>query len=128
MGLTGKYNFKNLSKLNALGFKALLASSPYSAWLLKGGKVLDLFLELIGNWAANKGLVFLNVGAIIVDGELDQKTFDQAIENGLKQIETKGKENITPEQGKAIDDAVRRAAEKFIPLSYDKRGTGKPKP
>jgi len=122
MGLTGKYDFKNISKLNALGFKALLASFPYTAWLLKGGKVLDLFLELLGNLAANKGLVVFNLGAIYVDGEVDQKVLDRAIENGWKQIETQGRENITEEQGRAIDEAVRKAADKFIPLSYDKRG------
>jgi hypothetical protein len=111
MALTGKYDFKGIAKLNALGLKALLASSPYSAWVLKGGKLTDLCLELLGNWLANWGLVVMNLGAIYVKGEVDQSALDKAINDGLAEIEKKG---VTAKRGAEIDEAVRQAARDFI--------------
>lgn len=121
MGITGKYDFKGISKLNALGLKAMLATSPYTAWLLKGGTALDYALELFGNFFANRGLVVMNLGAIYVNGEFDQGAFDRAMDSGWSQIEQKGRPNISPKEGKAIDDAVRNAAENYIRFSPRRR-------
>lgn len=116
MPISGKYDFPGIKKLNAVGIKAALASWPYTAWILKGGKLTDLFLEFIGNLLANQGLIIMNVGAVFVEGHFDQQGFDKAIDEGLEKVEL-GRSKLTPEQGKAIDDAVINAARKFIPYT-----------
>ena len=113
MGLSGRYDFKGLAKLNALGIKALCASTPYLAWVLKGGKLTELIFEFIGNALANWGLVVMNLGAIYVNGEIDQSRLDKSIEDGLAEIARLGSK-ITKAQGEAIDEAVRKAARDFI--------------
>ena len=122
MGITGKYDFKGLKKLNALGMKAFLSGLPAPfSWLAS----LDALLELIGNWAANKGLVMMNLGAIVRNGAVDQKFFDEQIEAGWSLIEAKGRSDVTPEEGARIDEQVREAARRFIALNP--RPIGKPK-
>lgn len=116
MGLSGKYNFKGIKEKGALGLKVLLAASPYTAWILKGGIVTDFILEFFANWLANSGLMIMNIGAIYVNGEIDQALLDRAMDAALKAVEQSG-ENLTPEQIKAIDDAVIEAARKAIPYS-----------
>lgn len=123
MGLSGKYNFKGIKKMGASGLRLALSSSPYTAWLTKLPAISDFLLEFATNWAANHGLIILNVGAFYVGGELDQKALDSAIDNGLKQVEESGGK-LTPEQIKEIDDAVIKAADKALP--YGKPGKSKP--
>lgn len=121
MALSGKYNFEGIKKLGGAGLRAALASSPYTAWLLKFGSLLDLGLEFVANWLANRGLIIMNVGAFYVGGKVDQKALDNAIENGLKLVENPNLK-LTHEEMKAIDDAVISAADKALPYSR------KPKP
>ncbi len=116
MGLSGKYNFNGIKKLNAVGLKAILASTPYFAWILKGGALTDAILEFIGNYIANYGLVLLNTGAIFVEGEFDQKSFDAHLDDAIKKVELSGGK-LTPEQIKAIDDQVILAARRFIVIT-----------
>lgn len=116
MPVSGKYDFKGIKKWGAVGLKAALASTPYTAWILKGGKLTDLILEFFANWLANNGLVVFNIGAITVSGEFDQKSFDATMDDALKKIElSEGK--LTPAQGKAIDDEVIKAFRQFAILS-----------
>ena len=119
MPISGKYDFKGIKKVGAVGLKAALTTSPYTAWFLKGGKLSDLILEFVVNFLANKGLIVFNIGAILVEGKWDQHSFDKAMEDALSQVEVSGSK-LTPEQIKAIDDQVINAARKFIPY-------GKPK-
>lgn len=115
MSLSGKYNFKGIKKLGSASLKAALSTSPYTAWLLKFGSLLDLILEFVSNWLANKGLVLLNVGAIEVDGYFDQKSFDANMDKAYNEIRNLGGvEKMTPQQKKDIDDAVIKAARNFI--------------
>lgn len=121
MGLSGKYNFKGIKKLNAAALRAAIGSSPATAWLLKFGSVGNLFLEFVGNWAANTGLVLFNTGAILVEGELDQKAFDKAMNEAIDEITIKGgRDKLTAAQKKAIDDEVIKAARKFIVIGRPK--------
>lgn len=111
----GKYDFPGIEKLGAAGLRGVLLSSPYTAWITKGGIVSDFALRLFVNWCANNGLILLNIGAIYVEGEFDQAGFDQAIDEAFKKItQNAGVKNLTPEQIKAIDDEVIKAARKFI--------------
>ena len=114
MGLSGKYNFKGIKKTGAAGLRLALASSPATAWILKGGFVTTFALEFFSNWLANNGLIVMNLGAYYIGGEFDQKAFDTAIDQGLKAVENSGGK-LTPEQIKEIDDAVIKAADKALP-------------
>jgi hypothetical protein len=112
MPLSGKYSFPGIQKAGAAGLKLALASTTWGAWIVKW-LPLDPILEFFSNWLANKGLIVMNLGAILINGELDQAAFDKAIQDGLDKVEL-GRGQITPEQGKAIDDAVIAAANKYI--------------
>lgn len=115
MALSGKYDFRGIKKMGAAGLRLALSSSPWTAWFLRFGRLADLLLEFTTNWLANKGLLVLNLGAISVSGELDQKQFDAAMDEALAEISRRGgRDALTPEQRKAIDDAVIKAARKFI--------------
>lgn len=111
MGLTGKYNFPGIAKANAAGLRALLRLSPWTAWLAG----VPALWDLVGNWFANRGLVVLNVGASYVEGELDQKGMDKAMDKALEEITLGGGEDrLSPQRIKEIDDAVIKAARKFV--------------
>lgn len=115
MSLSGKYDFPGIKKLGIAGFRVALASSPYTAWALKFGSLTDLFLGFIANYLANKGLILLNLGAIYVEGEIDQRSLDSAMDEALKQITNLGGlDKLTPEQKREIDDKVIKAARSFI--------------
>lgn len=118
MGLTGKYDFPGMKKAGAVGLKAVLASFTWGAWLIKSpfSAMLDWVDELLVNYLANKGLIVLNLGADWANGEIDENNFTKAFADGLKQV-LLGRDKLTPEQGKAIDDAVIKAADKFIPFN-----------
>lgn len=117
LGLLGKYDFRGIKKYGAKGLILAIESSSVGGVLLKWGfkGVLTAVLEALANWLANKGLIILNVGAISVSGEWDQKAFDASIEEALSKIQSlDGK--LTPEQIKAIDDEVIRTARKFLSI------------
>ena len=121
MGLSGKYNFPGIKKLGSAGLRVALASNASTAWMLKFGSFTDLILEFVTNWLANKGLVMLNIGAIYVEGQLDQKSFDSAMDSAIRDITNLGGvDRLTPEQKKAIDDKVIKAARKFIVIGNHK--------
>ena len=69
-----------------------------------------MFLEQLVNWLANKGLIVINIGAAFVEGDIDQKKFDAAIEEGLAKLKIGG---LTDEQKKEIDAKVIDAIRKF---------------
>jgi hypothetical protein len=114
MPVSGKYDFKGIKKHGATGLLAAISSIPWLSFLSRLPFLSRFMAEFIANWAANSGLIIMNVGYFYVDGELDQKALDRAIESGLKQVEQSGG-NLTPEQIKEIDDAVIAAARKALP-------------
>ncbi len=77
-----------------------------------------MILEAAVQFMANNGLVILNLGANWVNGEFDQAAFDKSLEDGLRRMQT-GREKITPAEGKAIDDQVIKAADRFIPFNRE---------
>lgn len=115
MPLTGKYDFKGIKKQGASGIKLALSSNPYTLWLAKAPGI-DTLLEAFANYLANKGLIVLNIGAIYVEGQIDQSILDRSIDEGLKKIQQAGG-TLTPEQVKEIDDAVIKAADRALPYS-----------
>lgn len=97
---------------------SLLANSVFKFF----SPVEDWIIGWITDWLANKGLIVLNLGAIYVKGEFDQAAFDKAIEDGLAKVG--GPTQLTPEEGKAVDDAVINAADKFIDFGVVDPGKG----
>lgn len=113
MPISGKYNFKGIKEKGAGGLKLALLSSPYTSWVAKI-PTIDVLLEFVTNWMANKGLIVMNIGAIIVDGKVDQSLLDRSMEAGLKEVEMPGV-ILTPERMKEIDDEVIKAARRALP-------------
>lgn len=121
MPISGKYNFPGIKKLGSAALRVALATSPYTKWLLKFGSFTDLILEFISNWLANKGLLMLNIGAVYFEGELDQKKFDTAMDTAIKDITNLGgREKLTAQQIKDIDEKVIKAARGFIVIGNPK--------
>lgn len=121
MSISGKYNFKGMKKLGTAGLKSAFALSPSTAWLLKFGSFLDLFLELFSNWLANRGLILLNVGVDAIKGGEGQRGFDEAMDDAFEKITNAGGvEKLTPEQVKAIDDEVIKNARKLVIIGKSK--------
>lgn len=119
MGLTGKYDFPGIKKVGAKGLELLLSTTAWGAALLKIpviGTIVDGILQLATNWLANKGLIVLNIGAIIIDGHFDQAGFDSAMDAALKAVD-QHKDTLTDAQKKAIDDTVIKAFRKFAPVN-----------
>lgn len=126
MGLTGRYNFPGIQKAAGVAIDALLAGTTWGAWILASPFkiVLAPLRNLIVNFLANRGLIILNIGANIVDGVVDQKGLDMAIDAGLKRV-MQGRDTITPEEGKAIDDEVRKAFDEDADLGAADSGVSK---
>jgi len=115
MVLSSKYNFKGIKAQGAIGIKLALASNPSTVWMTKI-PLIGTLLEFGVNWLANNGLVLMNIGAIIVNGEVDQALLDRAIDEGYKKLENPNIK-LTPEQMKEIDDKVMEAADRALPYS-----------
>lgn len=110
MGLSGRYNFTGIQKATGRLIDALLAGTAWGAWLLASPfkPVINYLRDFAVNWMANNGLIVLNIGVNIVDGVLDQKALDKALDDGIRRV-MQGRDTITEDEGKAIDDKVRKA-------------------
>lgn len=121
MPISGKYDFKGISKMGAVGLRAAFSMSPYTAWINKFGALADLLLEFVSNWLANRGLVILNVGANYVNGVIDVHQLDKAFDSALDQITIKGgRDKLTAAEKKAIDDEVIKKARELIVINKPK--------
>ncbi len=124
MGITGRYNFPGIQKAAGAAIDALLAGTTWGAWILASPFkiVLAPLRDLIVNFLANRGLIILNIGANIVDGAVDQAKLDAALDAGIKRV-MQGRDKITPQEGKKIDDDVRKAFDKDADLGASGSGT-----
>ncbi len=113
MGITGRYNFPGIQKAARLVIDGLVAGTGWGAAIIASPfkPVLDYVEDLIVNYLANRGIIILNVGVNIVDGVLDQKAMDQALDDGIRKV-MQGRDKITPKDGAAIDDKVRKEFDK----------------
>ncbi len=117
MPASGKYDFQGIQKMGLVGLTIALSNSPYTAWITKF-PLSNLILQFLINWAVNNGLVLLNLGAIYVEGEIDQHAMDSAMTKAMDQISIKqGRDKLTDAEKKAIDDQVIKAARKFIVIN-----------
>lgn len=115
MPITGKYDFKGFQKAGVSGLRLALGASPKTAWLLKFSALTNFVAAFFSNWLANNGLLILNVGTDIIEGHLDQVALDKAMDKALSEITNKGgRDKLSPEQKRKIDDEVIKAARKFL--------------
>lgn len=103
MNLSGKHDFKGIKRLGAFGLFSLLAQSPFG-FLAKGisGKFFMTLFEFIANYAANRGLIFLNV---IHDNYTTDKEKDEFIEIMKWALNEVGP-GMSEKRIKEIDDKV----------------------
>lgn len=118
MGITGRYNFPGMQKAANFAINTALAATSWGSWLLASkifAPAFNVALGLIDNWLLNHGLIIINIEANIIDGKIDQKALDNAMDSGIKRV-MQGRDKITPAEGKAIDDEVRKAFDKDADL------------
>ena len=110
--LGNKYDFKGIKKVGARALILALSSTGWGQWLLARGFEGPLInaVEVLVNWLANRGLMVLNIGAIFVEGEFDQKAFDKAMESALEKMKLG---QLTEQEMKAIDEEVIKAFRRF---------------
>lgn len=119
MPLAGKYNFPGIKKAGVAAIEAALATTTWGASLMANvffklfKPAEEALLGLAIEWFANKGLIVLNLGAIYVNGEIDQGLFDRAMDEGLKKVEN-GRDKLSEADGRKIDNDVILAARRFI--------------
>lgn len=109
---TGKYDFPGIRKAGATAVKALIVATGWGAWIFASPFrfVADFILEWCMEWLANRGLLILNLGAIWVDGKIDQNAFDNAMETAIQKAQIPG---LSIEEKRAIDEKVKEAFREF---------------
>lgn len=110
MPLTGRYNFKGIQRAVSTGVNLILASTSWGAWILASPfrVVLQAAEDVAVNFLANRGLIVLNIGAIMIDGAIDQSRLDSALTDALTKLQN-GRDKITPEEGAKLDQEVANA-------------------
>lgn len=117
MGVTGRYDFTGIQKAVSVGINAILATTSWGAWLLASPFNLALTAaeNAAVNFLVNRGLIVLNIGAIMVDGKIDQAALDGAMNDAITKLQ-QGRSSVTPAQGQAIDQEVQDAFDKDADL------------
>ncbi len=110
MGITGRYDFKGIQRAARVAIDAILAGTSWGAWILASPfkPVIGAAEDLITNYLANQGLIILNIGAVIIDGAVDQAKLDAALSAGILKVR-QGRDKITPTEGAKIDADVVQA-------------------
>lgn len=120
MGLTGRYDFKGIQKAMERLIDALLAGTAWGAWLVASPfkPAVDALEGLIINWLANRGLIVIDVGLVLIDGKVSQGKLDAALDSAFEKLKV-GRDKITPAQGAKIDADTTKAFDEFadIPMS-----------
>lgn len=117
MGITGRYDFKGIQKAVGKAIDLLLASTTWGAWILASPfkPVITAAENLLTNFLANRGLILLNIGEIMVEGVVDQTKLDDALDAGIKRVQ-QGRDKITPAEGAKIDQDVVDAFDRDVDL------------
>lgn len=114
--MPGKYDFPGIKKVGTVALEAVLAGTGWGGKLLASPfrPVIKMILGYAIEWAANKGLVIINLGFIYVEGELDQSRFDKAMDEALEKVKLSG---LSEKEKEQIDNEVREAFRKFARLN-----------
>lgn len=113
---TGKYNFPGIRNAGVKAINALLSATQWGAAIVASPfrPLYELVIKWIAEWAANKGLIFINLAAIVVNGEIDQNRLDSAMDIALEKIKIPG---LSDKEKEVIDEPVRNAFRKFARLN-----------
>lgn len=114
MGLTGRYDFKGIQKAGRAAIDAILTGTTWGVWLLKSPfkGAVDAIEDAAINWLTNRGLIWINVGAVLIDGKVDEDKLNSALDSAFDKLKI-GRDKITPEQGAKIDAETDVAFDKF---------------
>lgn len=125
MGITGRYNFTGIQKLVTTGVNTLLASTSWGVWLLASPfkPVLQALEDAAVNFLVNRGLIIIDIGAVVVDGQINEDNFNTALTNAFNQLRN-GRDQITPTQGAKIDADTTAAFDKFADVNATDAATG----
>lgn len=114
--MPGKYDFPGLKKQGTRALNLVLLSTAWGAAILKSPfkPIFEMLEGYVIEWLTNKGLIIVNLGAIFIDGELDQKAFDKAFDDALAAAKVPG---LTDKQKESIDAQVIAAFRNFAHVS-----------
>lgn len=114
MGITGRYDFPGIQKAVRKTFEVLIAGTSWGAWIIASPfkPALDAIENLLINYLVNRGLIIINVGAVMVDGKINQSRLDNALDAAFEKMKI-GRDKITPEQGAQIDADTDAAFDDF---------------
>jgi hypothetical protein len=84
---------------------------------------VGLVAPYIINFLAKKGIYFIDVGVTMLQTNMDKKTWETVMGSAWEEVD---KNNLTPEEGKAIDEKVKKAFDKFAVFTKVKSDTAKP--
>lgn len=113
---TGKYNFPGIKKAGAKALEAALGSTSWGAAIIASPFkfLINAAAEWFIEYLTNQGLVIVNLGAVVVEGELDQSKFDNAMDEALEKVKIPG---LSDAEKGAIDEKVRQAFRKFAHIN-----------
>jgi hypothetical protein len=114
MGLAGRYDFPGIKKAASAGINTLLAATSWGAWLLASPfrPALNILEGLAVTWLTNRGLIVFNVGAVLVNGKVNQVKLDNALDSAFDKLKV-GRDKITPAEGAKIDADTDAAFDQF---------------
>lgn len=118
MGLTGRYDFPGIQKAVRRSIELLAASTTFGAWLIASPfkPVIDAIENLIINWLVNRGLIIIDIGAVMVEGKVNQSKLDAALDAAFEKMKV-GRDKITPEEGAKIDAETTQAFDQFADVN-----------
>lgn len=110
--MSQKYDFQGIQKAGRAVINSALLATSWGAWIIKSpfNTLLNYLEDLAINWLTNQGLIIINIGAIYVNGVLDQKAFDQAFDEAINKAKVPG---LSDADKKKIDNQVIEAVRKF---------------
>lgn len=114
MGLTGRYDFKGIQKAARLIINGVISGTGWGAALLAGPfkPLVIMFENAMTNWLTNRGLIIINIGAVLVNGVVNQVKLDNALDSAFEKLKV-GRDKITPQAGAKIDEETDAAFDQF---------------
>lgn len=118
MGLTGRYNFPGIQKAVRAAITVLAASTTWGAWLIASPfqPVIAALEDLAINWLVNRGLIIIDVGAVMIEGKINQEKLDSALDAAFTRLQV-GRDKISPEEGAKIDAETTQAFDQFADVN-----------
>jgi hypothetical protein len=85
-----------------------LVASPFKP-------AIDVIEDLVTNWLINRGLIVIDIGAVMIEGKVDQALLDNALDLAFEKLKV-GRDKITPQEGSKIDAETTQAFDQFADI------------